>query len=205
MLDQSDKIRCPVLFHYGGQDPYIPLEQAERVAACAASTRRHGVPHPPDAGHAFDNHDAPMFHQPEPAARAWQITQRFPRAHAPGLTGPRPHARAPDDRQRLLVQQPVGRERVATVGRAHTAEIGERAAGLLDDHLRRREIPQRHDRLATDLGHALRDQHVGPEVAEPAGSPAPPRSDSSSLDPAAIPPAVEPRDAQLRVLERAHR
>jgi carboxymethylenebutenolidase len=30
-----------------------------------------------DAGHAFDNHEAPMFHQPEPAARAWEITRGF--------------------------------------------------------------------------------------------------------------------------------
>ena len=30
-----------------------------------------------DAGHAFDNHEAPMFHQPEPAARAWALTTDF--------------------------------------------------------------------------------------------------------------------------------
>jgi carboxymethylenebutenolidase len=31
----------------------------------------------PGCGHAFDNHDAPMFHQPEAAARAWDITKGF--------------------------------------------------------------------------------------------------------------------------------
>lgn len=77
MLDQADHIRCPVLFHYGGQDQYIPLENAERVAACAASANGMECHIHPDAGHAFDNHDAPMFHQPEPAARAWQITSDF--------------------------------------------------------------------------------------------------------------------------------
>jgi carboxymethylenebutenolidase len=30
-----------------------------------------------DAGHAFDNHEAPMFSQPEPAARAWEIATEF--------------------------------------------------------------------------------------------------------------------------------
>jgi carboxymethylenebutenolidase len=30
-----------------------------------------------DAGHAFDNHEAPMFHQPEPAGRAWVQTVDF--------------------------------------------------------------------------------------------------------------------------------
>ena len=77
LLDQSDKIRCPVLFHYGGQDQYIPLEQVEQVAACAASNDAMECHIQPDAGHAFDNHEAPMFHQPEPAARAWQITREF--------------------------------------------------------------------------------------------------------------------------------
>jgi carboxymethylenebutenolidase len=77
LLDQADKIRCPVLFHFGGQDPYISLEQSERVAACAASNDGMECHIHPDAGHAFDNHEAPMFHQPEPAARAWDMTKDF--------------------------------------------------------------------------------------------------------------------------------
>jgi carboxymethylenebutenolidase len=77
MLDRSDAVRCPVLFHYGGQDQYIALEDAERVAECAASNDAMECHIHPDAGHAFDNHEAPMFHQPEPAARAWQITREF--------------------------------------------------------------------------------------------------------------------------------
>jgi carboxymethylenebutenolidase len=77
LLDQTDRIRCPVLFHYGGQDQYIPLEHAERVAECAASTDAMECHIHRDAGHAFDNHDAPMFHQPEPAAQAWEITRKF--------------------------------------------------------------------------------------------------------------------------------
>jgi carboxymethylenebutenolidase len=77
LLDQADRIHCPVLFHYGAQDQYIPLENAERVAACAASSDGMECHIHPDAGHAFDNHDAPMFYQPEPADRAWQITKQF--------------------------------------------------------------------------------------------------------------------------------
>jgi carboxymethylenebutenolidase len=30
-----------------------------------------------EAGHAFDNHEAPMFSVPEAAARAWDITREF--------------------------------------------------------------------------------------------------------------------------------
>ena len=55
---------------------------------------------------------------------------------------------AADDRQRGVVQRPVGRDRVAAGGGRDAAEIGEAAARLLDDHLRRGEIPQRDDRLA---------------------------------------------------------
>jgi carboxymethylenebutenolidase len=77
MLDRGGEIRCPVLFHFGGQDPYIARDQVDRVQAFA--DRREGMEcHiQPDAGHAFDNHDAPMFYQPEPAARAWDITREF--------------------------------------------------------------------------------------------------------------------------------
>ena len=31
----------------------------------------------PDGGHAFDNHEAPMFSRPEAAARAWRLTREF--------------------------------------------------------------------------------------------------------------------------------
>jgi carboxymethylenebutenolidase len=77
MLDQADRITCPVLFHFGGADPYITREQSEAVCAFAASRPNMECHIHQEAGHAFDNHEAPMFHQPEPAARAWEITRDF--------------------------------------------------------------------------------------------------------------------------------
>jgi carboxymethylenebutenolidase len=77
MLDQADRISCPVLFHFGGSDPYIPREQSDAVCAFAASRPDMECHILKDAGHAFDNHEAPMFHQAEPAARAWEITKDF--------------------------------------------------------------------------------------------------------------------------------
>lgn len=76
-LDLADSISCPVLFHFGGQDTYIPVEAAERV--CAFAEKREGweCHIQPDAGHAFDNHDAPMFSRPEAASRAWALTRDF--------------------------------------------------------------------------------------------------------------------------------
>jgi carboxymethylenebutenolidase len=77
MLEQGEQITCPVLFHFGGQDPYIPREQADRVGAFASAHPGMECHIQEDAGHAFDNHEAPMFHQPQAAARAWEITREF--------------------------------------------------------------------------------------------------------------------------------
>ncbi|HEY3729500.1 MAG TPA: dienelactone hydrolase family protein [Solirubrobacteraceae bacterium] len=76
-LSRSDRITCPVLFHFGAEDQYIALEDAQRV--CDAAEQRPGweCHIQPDAGHAFDNHDSEMFHRPEPAARAWALTSGF--------------------------------------------------------------------------------------------------------------------------------
>jgi len=76
-LEQADRISCPVLFHFGTEDPYIPLEAAQRVCAFAEQRPDWECHIQPDAGHAFDNHDAPMFSRPEAAARAWALTREF--------------------------------------------------------------------------------------------------------------------------------
>jgi carboxymethylenebutenolidase len=76
MLADADAVSCPALFHFGAQDPYIPLEQSRRVADAAGSRPGWEVAFQPDGGHAFDNWDS-AFHQPEPAARAWDLTRAF--------------------------------------------------------------------------------------------------------------------------------
>jgi carboxymethylenebutenolidase len=76
-LGEGERISCPVLFHFGAQDPYIPLERAERVAAASAERPDWETHIQPDGGHAFDNHDSEIFHRPEAAARAWQVTADF--------------------------------------------------------------------------------------------------------------------------------
>jgi carboxymethylenebutenolidase len=76
-LGDAAQIRCPALFHFGGQDPYISREQAERVSAVAARRQNWECHIHADGGHAFDNWDNPIFHQPEPAARAWELTRAF--------------------------------------------------------------------------------------------------------------------------------
>jgi carboxymethylenebutenolidase len=76
-LHQGERISCPVQFHFGAEDQFIPLEHAQRVAAAADERPEWECHIQPDGGHAFDNHDSEMFHQPEPAARAWALTSEF--------------------------------------------------------------------------------------------------------------------------------
>jgi carboxymethylenebutenolidase len=73
----ANEIACPALFHFGGEDPYIPREQAERVAAVAAAHEGWECHIDAEGGHAFDNWDNPRFHMPAPAARAWELTRGF--------------------------------------------------------------------------------------------------------------------------------
>ena len=76
-LDRAERIRCPVLFHFGAEDQFIPLAAAERVCRAAAEHPGWECHIQPDGGHAFDNHESEMFWRPAPAARAWKITREF--------------------------------------------------------------------------------------------------------------------------------
>jgi carboxymethylenebutenolidase len=82
-LEVLDQIASPVQFHFGGSDPYISRDQVARVEAAAAGQDNVEVHVEEDAGHAFHNRKAPMFHMPEPAGRAWQRTEEFLRRHLP--------------------------------------------------------------------------------------------------------------------------
>ena len=83
----SNAIDCPALFHYGGDDQYIPRSDAEKVAAVVADRPDWEIAIQEDGGHAFDNHDAPMFYRPEAAARAWELTRDFLKRRLPATQG----------------------------------------------------------------------------------------------------------------------
>jgi carboxymethylenebutenolidase len=76
-LDLAGSITCPIQFHYGESDPYIPIDQARAVEATFASRDDAEVYIHEGAGHAFDNHEAAMFHNPEAAAAAWGLATGF--------------------------------------------------------------------------------------------------------------------------------
>lgn len=80
MLDQSDRIDAPALFHYGTSDPYIPADKIAEVERAVAG--KPGVEfHRYDAGHAFSNWDAPSMYNEQAAAEAWPRTIDFLSRH----------------------------------------------------------------------------------------------------------------------------
>ncbi|HEX6469349.1 MAG TPA: dienelactone hydrolase family protein [Streptosporangiaceae bacterium] len=76
-LDLVGSIGCPTQFHFGGSDPYIPRDKVAAVERAVAGRPDMEIHVQEDAGHAFHNRMAPMFSQPEPAARAWRLTEDF--------------------------------------------------------------------------------------------------------------------------------
>jgi carboxymethylenebutenolidase len=73
LLGQLDQIACPVLFHYGAEDPFIPegkiAEVEQAIAGRPGLTLERYA-----AGHAFSNEDAPSMYDAAAAQLAWGRT-----------------------------------------------------------------------------------------------------------------------------------
>lgn len=76
-LDLAGQVTCPVLFHFGGSDSYIPREEIEAIAAVFAGRPGTEVVVQEQAGHAFENSFLSMFSDPEAAAASWPVTLDF--------------------------------------------------------------------------------------------------------------------------------
>lgn len=76
MLGQADSIECPIVFHYGNHDPYIPEAQIVTVEATVKELPGATV-HRYDAGHAFSNWDALSMYDKAAADLAWERTLEF--------------------------------------------------------------------------------------------------------------------------------
>ena len=83
-IDRAEDIECPTLFHFGGQDPYLPVDQIETIRDAVVGMSHIEILVQPEGGHAFDNHASEMFHQPEAAAAAWTRTAAFLHEHLSG-------------------------------------------------------------------------------------------------------------------------
>jgi carboxymethylenebutenolidase len=76
MLGLAEQIECPILFHYGDRDPYIPAEDIDAVEQAMAG-RPDATVHRYDAGHAFSNWDAPSMYDETSSRVAWDRTIEF--------------------------------------------------------------------------------------------------------------------------------
>jgi len=76
-LEDAGRITCPVLFQFGGSDPYIPPEEVAAVRAAFADRHDVEVHVHEGAGHAFENVEAPMFHDAAASAASWRLTTDF--------------------------------------------------------------------------------------------------------------------------------
>jgi carboxymethylenebutenolidase len=81
LADTASAITCPVIFHYGDSDPFIPNEEADAVEAAFAGRDDVTVHRHAGAGHAFENFEAPMFWNEAAAARSWELTTEFLAEH----------------------------------------------------------------------------------------------------------------------------
>ncbi|MEA3122615.1 MAG: carboxymethylenebutenolidase, partial [Paraburkholderia sp.] len=80
LLDQADKIRVPILFHYAEQDTGIPLEAVEQVKARFAGRPDANLHVYPGAGHGFNCTDRSAYDQ-QASALALGRTLTFLASH----------------------------------------------------------------------------------------------------------------------------
>ena len=81
-LDQADAGSCPVIFHFGDSDPYLPNDQVDAIRARVGDRETVEI-HVQPAGHAFDNHESAMFWNEAAAAAAWERTVAFLQRYLP--------------------------------------------------------------------------------------------------------------------------
>jgi len=82
-LAEAERITCPILFHFGEDDPWIPQSEVDEIRAAFAGRSDAAVSVQRGAGHAFDNFTNPRFSNPEAAAAAWAQTASFLEATLP--------------------------------------------------------------------------------------------------------------------------
>ncbi|CAN5532183.1 dienelactone hydrolase family protein [soil metagenome] len=82
MLELTDKVSCPTLFHFGSDDPYLPSAGVEALAASIEGRPGFTI-NVEQAGHAFDNHESEMFYVEAAATAAWSKTMAFLGEHLP--------------------------------------------------------------------------------------------------------------------------
>ena len=81
-LDKAAQITAPIIFHFGADDAYLPVSEAEQIRSAFSSHPACEIHMHESAGHAFDN-PSPMFHNPQASREAWPLTTAFLQRHLP--------------------------------------------------------------------------------------------------------------------------
>lgn len=76
-LSEAETLTCPTIFHFGGNDPFIPNEQVDAIRAHLGGLDYVEIHVQHGAGHAFENFLAAQFHDPAAAAASWPLTVDF--------------------------------------------------------------------------------------------------------------------------------
>jgi carboxymethylenebutenolidase len=80
-LGEAEELLCPTIFHFGGNDPFIPNEEVAAIQAALGDRDGVTVHVHEGAGHAFENFLAAQFHDPDAAAASWPLTVDFLKAN----------------------------------------------------------------------------------------------------------------------------
>ena len=72
LLDQAGNIGCPIIFHFGERDSFIPLDQVEQIRQATAGLKSCEI-YLYDADHGFNCDERESYHEPS-ATAAWQRT-----------------------------------------------------------------------------------------------------------------------------------
>ena len=76
-LEDAARVTCPVVFHYGMEDPFIGSAETEAIVATFGPRPNVEIHMHENAGHAFENSFAPAFSNPAASARSWPVTLEF--------------------------------------------------------------------------------------------------------------------------------
>ena len=76
-LPMGEAIACPIIFHFGGADPFIPIEQVDAIRAALGDRPNVTIHVQEGAGHAFENSLAAVFYDEKAAGASWPITVDF--------------------------------------------------------------------------------------------------------------------------------
>jgi carboxymethylenebutenolidase len=76
-LSDAENLTCPIIFHFGGNDPFIPNEQVDAIRAHLDDRESVQIHVQHSAGHGFENFLAPQFHDAQASAASWPLTLEF--------------------------------------------------------------------------------------------------------------------------------